>query len=268
MNPFAIVSTGRKVAATGKSVLSRSQREEMLANFGIETTEHTLLMLDMFIAALLEHERERGNKPEWYLAITDDSLPTAARLEATSAMKATFLTLIRNAHDPILGNKMLATAVAGLAQASYPEDLKARVLGIVPQLVPADVDLLYRYCTEGVARTEMDANCEIIMFPRHLVQESLQLRFILDDGGLSEPLDSFSYGALKRHELVQDAVLGTPGPSRRPKYFPRGFAPPDHEAFHLEWRLTVFGVIIIEAFTGRPISDICPAPVAAPSSPP
>ena len=266
MEPLSAFSAAKKLATVGKIALSLSQKESLLSAFQVESDGHSLLMLEMLAGALRQHDLEQEKKTGWYEATVDESMPVAARQEALAGLRETFLRLLRTSHDPVLGNKMLAAATAGLAQFDYPEEIQARVLRIVTQLVPADVDLLVRYVTQGIARWEPtdEDDSDAVVYTRHLVQEDYVLRFVLSDGTLSDPLDSFAYNALKQFHLISDYVLPEPGPTKRPTHYPGGPPRPAHEPFRLEWRFNIFSKMIVEAFTGYSLRQILEAEIGPP----
>lgn len=253
----SVFSTLKKISELGKSAMDKSEKVALLRSFAVETSEQSLLLLDMLLAACRQRAEESGEHPEWIDALEDESLSSATRVEALAVLKDDFLKLLRAAHDPILGNKMLALATAGLSRLHHPEAVQARVLIIAAQLVPEDIDLLYRYyVTEGTERIEVNADGLPMFFPRHLVQEDYVLRFLLHADGdeTSEPLDSYAYNALKKHDLISDFPLLDPN---RPRGKPPAldFRPRPHR-FKLEWRPTHMGQVVLEAFLGRPLASL------------
>ena len=253
-------SMAKKIRDLGRAALARSEKEALLDHFDLETTEHSMALLEMLLAACRQDTETASRRPAWLDALDDDQLPIAAKVEALSGLKEMFLRMLRVAHDPVLGNKMLALATTGLRASNHSEDLKARVLVIASQLVPPDVDLLYRYHTEGCLRIEIAPDGRPVLFPRKLVQESFRLRFVMDDNELSSPLDTYAYNSLKRHNLVQDLPwFNDPDlPRGKPPVLDLGFKE-THKPFKLEWRPTLLGQVVLEAFTGRPLTSFAVA---------
>lgn len=255
MEPGSILSTLKKLTAIRKAAgtaVDKSEKVALLTSFAVETSEQSLQLLDMLLAACRQRAEEADERPAWLDALEDDSMPAAARVEALTVLKDDFLKLLRAAHDPALGNKMLALATAGLSGLGHPEAIEARVLIIAAQLVPEDVALLYRYyVSEGTSRIERSPNGLPVFFPRRLVQEDYVLRFLLDEAGAetSEPLDSYAYNALKKHDLLLDYPWLDPA---RPRGKPPAldFRPQSHR-FKLEWEPTFLGQVVLEAFLGR-----------------
>lgn len=258
LEPLSAFSAARKLNSIRKKASEHSEQINLLKSFEVQTNEHNLFMLEIFLGALDLHAEERG-ATKWRTKLLDDDLPSSERFEVAAGLRESFLHLLRSSHDPVLGNEMLATVAAGLSGLGYSEDIKARVLRIAPQLIPEDIDLLYRFCTEGVGYTEINERQEIKWFTRFLIQESWELRFAQDDGGVSEKIDSWSFDSLVRHQLIARYPLVEPG-GGRPKYLPGGVPPEEHPPFRLQWRLNLFGKVIMEAFAGKSIDDIAPRP--------
>jgi hypothetical protein len=170
------------------------------------------------------------------------------------------------AHGPFLGNDMLIAVTAGLARLDYPENLKARVLAILPHLTPPDIDLLVRYVTEGIGYWKITPQGDEEVFTRIVVQEDYMLRFMLGDAELSEPLDSAAYNTLKRHGLITDFILREPGPARKPTELPGGPPPSKHAPFRLQWKFGIHSKMIAEAYTGCSLRQLLESKVGPPAS--
>lgn len=253
--PSSAFSATKKIYSLGKSALKLSEKEELLRRFEVESSEHSLLQLDVLLAAIAQDARESGENTEWLAAASDPSLPTAARLEALSGLRDHFLRTLRASRDPVLGNKMVATVAAGLSRLHYPEPVMARTMAASHRLIPQDIDLLHRYIAEGIEHATETDEGKFMYWPRKLVQEDFILHFIRDDGSLSQPLDGAAYGALKEVHLIRDMPWFQDPERRRgkPPEMLRSF-PKTHAPFKLEWRLTQIGQAMIEAFLGHPLT--------------
>ncbi len=254
LSPLSAFSAVAKIRTPGTTALSHSTKEDLLRRFEVETSEHSILQLDMLLAAIVQDARESGDNVAWLAAIEDPSLSSAARFEALSGLREQFLRVLRASRDPLLGNRMVATVAAGLSRLTYPEDVVARSLIVAQRLIPEDIDLLHRFVFEGIERAEKTAKGEFMYWPRKMVQENFTVRFALDDGKLSHALDPAAYNALKDTHLIIDGLwLGDPDAPRGKPAGIESMFPHTHEPFKLEWRLSAIGTAIIEAFIGQPL---------------
>lgn len=264
MGPLSAFSMAQKLAGLHNGILSVAQKEKLLNSFSVETSEHALFMMEVLISSLHGFDQERDRPLGWYQAISDDTMTTEQRVKALSDLRTTFLRMIRSAHDPALGNRMLAAAVAGLAPLAYPEDLKVRVQNIALQITPADIDLLVRLVVEGISKWAISAEGGKLWY-RELVQEDWVFRILREDGLRSSPLDPYAYDSLVRHSLIQQYVVGNLEPSRgQPMHLPLGPPPATHEPLRVSWRLGIFGLVAVEAFTNQSMQEILQSEIGPP----